>query len=135
MEALQQAAAGLRAAAQARSSRYNYSMPYNPDEYYAEEQFSASSVRAGRVYSGPLLFVGFSIIMGCFCMSTVTKVGAAAGAGLTRVRRMSPLRQHAAEEYQYRRYHGTMVHVWEGPCLRAVCQCCTHSGAAACSWG
>ncbi|GBF97425.1 hypothetical protein Rsub_09591 [Raphidocelis subcapitata] len=42
------------------------------DEYYAEETFGGH-VSGGRVYTGPLLMVGFSIIIGCFCMATLTK--------------------------------------------------------------
>lgn len=42
------------------------------DEYYAEENFR-STPTGGRVYTGPLLLVGFSAIMGCFTMSTATR--------------------------------------------------------------
>jgi hypothetical protein len=42
------------------------------DQYYAEENFR-STPTGGRVYTGPLLLVGFSSILGCFTMSTATR--------------------------------------------------------------
>jgi hypothetical protein len=50
------------------------------DEYYAEEEFGGH-VSGGRIYTGPLLMVGFGVIIGCFCMATMTKVCFLGGAG------------------------------------------------------
>ena len=43
------------------------------DEYYAEDSFTGHVAKGGRVYTGPGLLVGMSLIMGCFVMSTATK--------------------------------------------------------------
>jgi hypothetical protein len=43
------------------------------DEYYAEDRFTGLQT-TGRVYTGPFLGIGFASILGCFVMSSVTKV-------------------------------------------------------------
>lgn len=53
----------------------------DPDEYYAEERFHGVTTGA-RVYTGPLLMVGVSIILGCYGMSMMTKVRLALPHGL-----------------------------------------------------
>jgi hypothetical protein len=43
------------------------------DEYYAEETFGGG-VATSKVYTGPFLAAGFSTILGCFGMASITKV-------------------------------------------------------------
>lgn len=48
-------------------------MAGHADEYYAEESFGGAQATS-KVYTGPFLGVGFSSILGCFAMASITKV-------------------------------------------------------------
>jgi hypothetical protein len=43
------------------------------DEYYAEDTFGGG-VATSKVYTGPFLTAGFSMIIGSFAMASITKV-------------------------------------------------------------
>lgn len=48
--------------------------PDKQDEYYAEDHFEGGVKPGGRIYTGPLLLVGASAILGSFLMSSATRV-------------------------------------------------------------
>jgi hypothetical protein len=43
------------------------------DEYYAEDTFGGG-IATSKVYTGPFMAAGFSAILGCFGMASITKV-------------------------------------------------------------
>eukprot|EP00877_Chromochloris_zofingiensis_P000347 jgi/Chrzof1/10312/Cz04g37030.t1 len=47
--------------------------PDKQDEYYAEDHFEGGVKPGGRIYTGPLLLVGASAILGSFLMSSATR--------------------------------------------------------------
>lgn len=49
------------------------------EEYYAEDTFGGG-LATSKVYTGPFLGVGFSTILGCFGMASITKVCCGSGA-------------------------------------------------------